>query len=476
VAGVLLVPAPSRADKLDKESKAWLDGVAPILLQEEDKAFKSLKDKADRDEFQKIFWARRNPAGPAAPDNTFKAEYEQKRAQLDKDFASGNKPGSATDCARVFTLIGTPNEITKAGAVQNTSNEGGGLKMGGMMNTGQTWTYKDRPGFTFTGGQIQIMFEPGCVLPAGGAGVLDQLNRVAESKVVSPNIGYEIKDGKLTRKLVDMLPKPTPLQALLKEPRQDFVITAETKLLMRGKDGTYLGGLVHGAAAGLTVQDEAGKKHAPLTVAAQALDENGKVVASTPEQETAPELTADGSFVGSYGITLKPGKYTIRAGALDAKTGKGSVATLPVEIPDFNAPELKTSELVLLSDVIDKKTQDVKDPLAAFFLGSAQLVPRFGNVFAPSEALQALAFVYGAQVDPATSKTSITARFAILKDGKTPVSQSGEQPFDTAIATPGIGPVPLEKFAPGKYMVKLTVTDQLAKKDYVKEAGFEVKP
>src|SRR6185503_20033820 len=100
---------------------------------------------------------------------------------------------------------------------------------------------------------------------------------------------------------------------------------------------------------------------------------------------------------------------------------------------------------------------DAKDPLAAFFLGTAQIVPRFGNVFAQSEAIQVLSFFYNPQADPATGKPSISCRFAILKDGKTITSTGEDQPFDTPVATPGIGPVPLAKFQPGKYAVQLKV-------------------
>jgi len=56
-----LAPAAARADKLDKEDKKWLDEVKPLMLPDEEKTFRDLKDKADRLEFQKIFWARRDP-------------------------------------------------------------------------------------------------------------------------------------------------------------------------------------------------------------------------------------------------------------------------------------------------------------------------------------------------------------------------------------------------------------------------------
>ena len=57
-----LAPAAlSAAEKLDKDAKKWLEEVRPIILPDEEKTFRGLKDKSEREEFQKIFWARRDP-------------------------------------------------------------------------------------------------------------------------------------------------------------------------------------------------------------------------------------------------------------------------------------------------------------------------------------------------------------------------------------------------------------------------------
>ncbi len=448
------------ADKLDKDDKKWLESVSPLLVADEEKTYKALKDKADRLEFQKIFWARRNPEGPAAANNTARTAYETARAQADDRFKVLGRPGSTTDCGAVFILMGAPDGVHKEDGT-------------GGPRQPETWTLKNRPGLTFPKGQIEVRFDAECQLAEAPA-FKTQLARIAENRIVSPNIGYKIEKDHLT-KLADLLPKPSPAQMLLKEPRQDFPLAAQNLLVMRGQQGaTYVAGLIHGDAATLTTRDEGGKKRAALIVAASAADDSGNVVASTPEQETSVEVAPDGSFVASYGLTLKPGKYTIHAAAYDAKAAKGSAATMAVDVPDYSGDALAVSDPIVLADVQQRQAQDPKDPLAAFFLGTAQLVPRFGNAFAPSDAIQVLAFVYNPQPD-AAGKTSVSARFAIMKDGKT-LSQGEDQLFDTPIATPGIGPVPLSKFAPGKYTIQLKVTDKATKKDVVKEAPLEVTP
>lgn len=453
-----LVAVPSVWAGLDKEAKAWLEGVAPLLLPDEEKTYKDLKDKADRDEFQKIFWARRNPKGPAASDNTYKADYEKAKAEADKRYRVRGKAGSETDCGRVYILFGEPAEIKKE--KRDEEAEPG-------MRSPETWTYK---GPRFKGGQLPLSFDGEC---SGGETFARQLVAVAQEKVVSPNIGYKVgSDGHLT-KLVDLLPKPTPAQALLKTPRQDFPLAAQAGMVLRGKDGsTYLGGLVRAEAAGFTAQDVGGKKVVPLVIAAQALDEGGNVMASV-EREVNALVEADGGLVASFGISLNPGKYTIGVAALEAKGGKGSAATFPIEMTNFNSGQFSVSDLLVLHDVETGVKSDPKGALDAFLIGGTQILPRFTHVFTKAESVDLLAFAYDAQVD-AAGKAQVVSQFTLMKDGKR-FTGSAEQAFDTPVATPEAGPVPLADFPPGKYVVQLKVSDKQAGKDIAREATFEIR-
>src|SRR5215210_7837224 len=103
VTALAIAPAAAQAQKLDKEEKKWLDEVRPIMLPDEEKTFRALKDKADRAEFQKIFWARRDP-DLDTPDNEFQTTYNTTRASVDQEFKVGGQVGSATDCGRVYLL------------------------------------------------------------------------------------------------------------------------------------------------------------------------------------------------------------------------------------------------------------------------------------------------------------------------------------------------------------------------------------
>jgi GWxTD domain-containing protein len=432
------------------------------MLPEEEKTYKSLKDKADRLEFQKIFWARRDP-NLETPENESQDEYLSLRNQANAQIKIPGRVGADTDCGRSLILLGKPDDVKK---------ESGGESPGGRGP--ETWTYKDRPGQTFQGGKIDIAFDHEC---SAGPGFNEQLNRVAENKIKQPNLSYRFGPDKHLVKLADMLPKPSPAQALLKTPRQDFPVAVQTAFLKVQDGGTALLGLVRGDASGLTVADAGGKKTVKVVVAAQAVNDEGKVAAFA-EQPTTADVGADGSFVVSYRMQLKPGKYTMEAGALDEKNGKGSLAKVPVDVPSFSRGELSATMLILrgVEDVPEGTPPNAEHPFASFELGKARLIPYFGAELTKSDSPAFFYQFYDAQVDPVTGKASGTAVLSVLKDGKVPVAKAEPQPFDSAVGGNVVGPVPLAKYEPGKYIVQLRINDKVANKDQTIEVPFEIKP
>jgi GWxTD domain-containing protein len=421
-------PAAVLAQKMDKEHKKWLEDVKPIMLADEEKTYKDLKDKSDRDEFQKIFWARRDP-DLETPANEYQSEYQSAKAAADSKYRIGGTPGSQTDCGRIVLLLGEPDEVKKI--------QGDGPA---ARRTAETWTFRDRPGLKFKDGHVEIDVDENCMLPQG-ARMGEQLARVAEGKIAHPNLGYQKgSDGKL-KKLVDQLPKPTPVMALLKTPRQDFAGSAKAALFLRSPGG------------------------------ASYVDEAGKSVGAS-EREASAEVAADGSAVVSYGMALKPGKYTLNVGVLDPKSSKGTVISEQVDVPDFGSDELTITPLLVLREVAEG-AGTAQDAMAAFTLGNTRFIPNFGNVFKPEESVNVIAALYNAPVKADTGKPSFTYSYSIAKDGKT-IAETEPFTSDSPQETPSVGPVPLAKYGAGKYTVKLKVKDNVAGKEYSREAPFEV--
>jgi len=458
----LALPGVARGQKLDKEDKVFLDGVRPLMLSDEEKTYRGLKDKADRVEFQKVFWARRDP-DLETPQNEYQLEYQALKAEADKLIRIPGRDAASTDCGRVYILLGKPDEVQKDPAGESPA-----------LRQPETWTYRDRPGQKFEGGKAQIGFDQECKAPPG---FVDQLNRLAEAKILHPNIDYRVKDGRLT-KLVDLLPKPSPAQTLLKEPRQDFPVAAQVSYLKVQDGGSAVLGLVGGDASALTAADAGGKKVVKVVVAAQAVGEDGKVAAFAEEPRTA-EVAADGSFAASFRMGLKPGKYTLKAAALDEKSGKGSLSTTPIEVPDLNTGTLSMASLMIVrgvDELPENAPEDSRNAYAAFLLGRLRLLPYFGGVLTKKDAPSFFYQFYDLKVDPLTGKASGVASLTVLKEGKTVVAKAPDQPFDQPVGGTMVGPVPLDKYEPGSYVVQLKVTDKVAGKEKIQEVRFELKP
>jgi len=464
--GLSLAPvAAPAADKLSKEDKKWLEEeVSPIILPTEEKAFKDLKSQ-DRLEFQKIFWARRDPnpdLEAVKPENAYKAEYYQLKAEVDKRFAGLRRSGALTDCGRIYLVLGEPDEVRREG-----QPDGAGRR------SSETWFYRDKPSspIKFAGGELQVGLDENCELPLDAGRFREQIRRIAELKIIRPDLDYRIgKDGRLV-KLVDQLPRPSPARTLLKDGRKDFAIETEDHYLKVADGGTALVGLVHGDAAGMSVQEGAGGQTVKLTVTALASDAEGKATA-TYEQATNA-VVKDGRFLAAYRLGLTPGKYTVRAGAIEISSMKGAVVDHPVEVPDFNTGELSAT-LIITADMEENVTFDLAHPFGAFQLGNSRIIPRFGGAFTTKDSLFFFYQFYDARVDEQTAKASVVASVT-MKKGDKPVARAGDQPFEATIGGTVIGPVPLEKYEPGSYRVELKVTDNVTKKTVEQAVAFELK-
>ena len=129
--------------------------VRPIMLPDEEKIFKSLKDKGDRLEFQKIFWARRDP-DLATRRRTSTRPSTRSRARP-RPTASTRSPaaGLATDCGRVYILLGKPDEVQRDPGATRRACGARDVDLQGPAGP-------DVPGR-----QGQIAFDEECQLPAG---------------------------------------------------------------------------------------------------------------------------------------------------------------------------------------------------------------------------------------------------------------------------------------------------------------------
>src|SRR6201992_4284701 len=149
----------STKEELKGQYKTWLDqDVRWIITDEEGKAFKSLTNDEERDQFIEQFWQRRNP-NPDSPDNEFRDEHYARIAYANEHFAAG-KPGWMLDRGHSYIASGRPDSIDShpaGGSYERPMEEGGG-------NTStfpfETWHYRYISG---VGDNVDIEFVDTCM-------------------------------------------------------------------------------------------------------------------------------------------------------------------------------------------------------------------------------------------------------------------------------------------------------------------------
>jgi GWxTD domain-containing protein len=471
---VLLVSLTRTSHRLSADERTTDPGRFPklvrlLLLPEERTLLEGLKDDKDQREFQKIFWARRDPTRGTA-ENEVEANARAVWKRADDLFSYPNQKGAETGCGQVLLLLGRPEEIRGPDAVRAPDigarfDDLDYLRQGARQ--AETWVYRNRAGrpFRFTRAELLIGLDAECRFGEGGI-VAEDLGRAAAALVTRPEIGYRRDaEGRLVSLERALAAAPGAVD-LLTEPRSDFALAAETKLVTRAPKGVFVAGL-----ARIPSQEGAAPERVVLAFRA---GEPGGAATVTGSRDSRLAPVADGALVASWDLLLTPGRHRVTLAALLPESGKGSTASFEVEVPDLARPAaLVVSPLVLYPDE-PAAAADPSDPYASFQVGAKRLHPRYGNMFAPQDALVVVALLFGARVDATTGRASLRSRFTILKDGQT-IARSGEDTFATPDAVASVGPIPLSGYAPGSYVVHLDVTDAVANTTVRQEAPLQIR-
>ena len=120
----------SNAQSLPIPYQKWLDeDVAYIIEPWETTAFLALRTNAEREQFIKEFWRRRDPT-PESEENEYREGYFKRIAYANQHFAFGAVAGWRADRGRVYILFGEPSER------ETTAS-------------GEIWKYKSPPDHIF---------------------------------------------------------------------------------------------------------------------------------------------------------------------------------------------------------------------------------------------------------------------------------------------------------------------------------------
>ncbi len=257
--------------------------------------------------------------------------------------------------------------------------------------------------------------------------------------------------------------KPKTPDAELRDALGDFYPTTGLPTLL---SLTYLNTPANGLVVTSSIEIlGTGAQGATIKLAGVALNDKGKIASSFKNQLNidAPKSGGSDSIFYNHHTPLAPGIYQFRVAARDEKTGRVGSAIQWIVIPDLTKSQLTLSSVLLGGQVLeDKSTPHVQ-------LSVDHTFPRMSQ-------LGYWVFVYNAKRD-ASGKPQITVLTQVLRNGHS-VMSSLRKVND---AGPDLERIPfgeelaLNTLIPGKYDLKVTVTDGVTGTNTSQLADFTVK-
>jgi VWFA-related protein len=223
------------------------------------------------------------------------------------------------------------------------------------------------------------------------------------------------------------------------------------------------------SAKGLTFGAD-GTQPATIRLAGVVLNDKGKIAGSfRNELNINPrknELAEAGIFYNHH-TPLTPGIYQFRVAARDEKSGLVGSAMQWIVIPDLARNQLTLSSLLLGGQVIEDRNKTT----------SPQVQLSVDHSFARATPLGYWIFVYNAKRDSG-GNPQLTVQTHVLRDGQ-PVLTSPLRKVNNGGPDPQRIPfgeeLALKTLAPGRYDLKVTITDALAGASASQIADFIVR-
>jgi VWFA-related protein len=168
---------------------------------------------------------------------------------------------------------------------------------------------------------------------------------------------------------------------------------------------------------------------------------------------------------------LSPGAYEVEAIAYDARTGAAGATTSTLEVPPSTSDHLRASSLMVVGGASKLGAGASAAPTPLRY-GDVLLHPNLGQAVR-READRSLAFFVTAW--PASQRPAIDARLEVVHDGRTvSATRSTSLRPDAEGRIQLASSLPLERFAPGAYELRLTLTD--GRDEEVRTAAVPIAP
>jgi GWxTD domain-containing protein len=510
--------------ELSETYKKWLDeDVRWIITDQEKKAFLSLSNDEERDAFIEQFWRRRNP-NPDSPENEFREEHYRRIAYANEHFAAG-KPGWMTDRGHIYIAFGPPDSQEthpSGGPYDRPIEEGGGETQTFPF---ETWHYRYIEGI---GENIDIEFVDTCmcgdyhmtidrsekdallhVPNAGntlyedmgmakradrfkggmedlgpgpdssteGAKEFDRLEMYAKLMAPPP---IKFKDMDLAEYLTSHKVLNGPIFPF--DVRTDFVkVTDDTVLVpitlqIRNRDITF------------NTKDGVSKGDVDIigrvsTITDRVVQSFEDPVEAGPYPSELLQKEMEGASLYWRALPLRPGRYRIDIAIKDGNNPDHvGIWAQAITVPRYDDDKLSASSLILADQMHRVPSKDIG--AGNFIISNTYVRPRVTSnpaqpaLFHRSQSLNFWMQVYNLGLDEKSRQNNAKIDYQILD------AATNKAILDTTEASQTLGAtsdqltlektLPLASLEPGKYIVKISVNDDVTHQQIAQSASFTV--
>jgi GWxTD domain-containing protein len=501
--------------------RKWLEeDVGYIITDEERRVFRSLQNDEEREQFIEQFWLRRSP-DPESLANDYKEEHYRRIAYANQHYASGI-PGWKSDRGRLYIMYGPPDEIEahpSGGHYERPTEEGGGSTSTFPF---EVWRYRYIEGVaqnvelefvdpTMTG-EYRMTIDPSekdALLHVPGAGLslmeqmglsdkVDRFTRTDGTRMPkrmidsSPGAGYSTSTrygGEFDRlALLANINRPPVIkfkdleEAISTNIRFNVLPFQVRTDYVKVTEGTVLAALTLGLKnKDLAFQNSSGVQKAVVNIFGRITTLTRRTVQTFEDTisldvpESLLEQSLEKTSVYWKSLPLTPGLYRLSLALKDVNSGNLGTLELRMEVPKFEEDVLAASSLILADQL--EKVPTKRIGLGQFVIGDSKVRPAVGETFTKDQRLGVYMQVYNLKPDMSGNKPSATIHYALVKDDKA-VFEMQENAADLPDASPSQVNIeklmPLASLQPGRYTLKVTVTDTISKKSLSPSAEFTV--
>lgn len=503
--------------ELETPFRRWLnEDVSYVITDEERSVFKKLSTDEEREQFIEGFWLRRDPT-PDSMENEYKEEHYRRIAYSNERYASGI-PGWKTDRGRIYITFGPPDEIEShpsGGTYERPIEEGGGTTSTFPF---EKWRYRYLDGIGL-GNDIMIEFvdptmtgeyrmtmdpsEKDALLYVPGAGLtmyeqmgmsskVDRFSRTDGTRLGTGNTPLPARMNQFERlQQFAALQKPPPVKfkdleaqvnsrisfnVLPITVRADFIRVTNSSVM------TYI--TIQLEKGDLQFKQEEGVAKAMVNIYARITSMSRRVVNvfEHPVVIEAPaellERASKGRALYQNAVPLAPGNYRLNVVAKDVVGGNMNNYELAINVPRFDDEKLGVSSIIVADQIERVPTKNIGSGM--FVIGTSKVRPRVGETFSRDEKLGLYLSLYNFEPDDKTQKPDGLIEYEVVRDGgdNEKILEFSEE----VAAMPNVSAsqvtieklLPLKTLEPGKYILKMKITDRKRNQTLTPSASFTV--